>query len=83
MDWQMNENGVQVNVTNENIAFHTINELKRLNSSINDLSKSLEEKLEKKVDKQTAKWNWILIFGSFSFTMFVLITVLKMHMPGL
>lgn len=70
----------EMKITNENIAFHTINELKRLNDCFIALSNGLEAKLEKKVDKSTSKWQWLLIFGSFGFTLFVLGTILTVHL---
>ena len=70
----------EMKVTNENIAFHTIKELKRLNDCFIALSTSLEVRLDKKVDKSTSKWQWLLIFGSFGFTLFVLGTILTLHL---
>ncbi len=83
MEWKMMDNGVQVNITNDNIAFHTIAELKRLNESINCLSTRIDNDMDKKVDKSNSKWQWMLIFGSFTFTLFVLGTVMAIHMPEL
>lgn len=70
----------EMKVTNDNIAFHTIKELKRLNDCFVTLSTSLDTKLDKKTDKTTSKWQWILILGSFSFTLFVLAIILDIHL---
>jgi len=56
-----------------------IKELERLADCYETLNDRMDRKSENKVDKSTEKWKYLLIFGSFGFTMFVLGLVLKIH----
>jgi hypothetical protein len=56
-----------------------IKELERLNDCYNKLSERIDTKLEKKSNKIDEKWKFLLIFGSYGFTMFVLGLLLKIH----
>lgn len=56
-----------------------IKELERLNDCYTKLSERIDTRLDKKADKSTEKWKYMLIFGSYGFTMFVLGLLLKVH----
>jgi hypothetical protein len=56
-----------------------IKELERLNDCYSKLSDRIDRKVDTKVDKTTEKWKYLLIFGSYGFTMFVLGLLLKVH----
>ena len=69
-----------------------IKELERLNDCYVKLNESIHDKLdekcqhmdkkvENKVDKSSEKWKYMLIFGAYGFTMFVLGFILKLHYP--
>lgn len=68
-----------------------IKELERLNDCYSKLSERIDKKVDKidekidqktarKVDKSNEKWKFVLIFGSYAFTLFVLGLMLKMHL---
>lgn len=67
-----------------------IKELERLNDCYVQLNDSIHERLDekcqhmdtkvdKKVDKGSEKWKYLLIFGSYGFTLTVLGLMLKIH----
>jgi hypothetical protein len=68
-----------------------IKELERLNNCYVKLNDSINARLDKecgimdvkvdgKIDKSTEKWKYLLIFGSYGFTMFVLGLFLQLHL---
>jgi hypothetical protein len=56
-----------------------IKELERLNGCYNKLSEKIDRRLDNKVDIRNEKWKYLLIFGCYGFTMFVLGLLLKVH----
>jgi len=63
-----------------------IKELERLGKCYETLSDRVDRKLDKidrktdtKVDKSNERWKYLMIFGSFAFTLFVLGLVLKLN----
>jgi hypothetical protein len=56
-----------------------IKELERLGDCYEKLSGRLDMKVDTKIDKSTEKWKYMLIFGSYGFSMFILGLILKVH----
>ena len=57
-----------------------IKELERLADCYEKLSERVDRKVDQKVDKSTEKWKYLLIFGSYGFTLTVLGLLLKIHL---
>ena len=52
---------------------------KKYDERLERARKDCEDRAATKVDKTTEKWKYMLIFGSYGFTMFLLGWFLKMH----
>jgi hypothetical protein len=51
----------------------------KLNERVDTRVNHLDTKVEKKVDKSTERWKYLMIFGAYGFTLFVLGLLLKVH----